>query len=86
MCWQKMQMKNFYKELRAMQKKYPMCYIEAWTPEDYDSVDANYDEDDPDPESNTDWNLDEHHDTASKLYKYFDANYGTNWERIRECK
>lgn len=79
-------MKDFYKELRDFQAKYPMCYVEAWTPEDYDSVDADYNDEDPEPKSYTDWNKDVHCDTTSKLYKYFDANYGTSWERIRECK
>ena len=29
----KMSMKDFYKDLRKFQMKYPMCYVEAWTPE-----------------------------------------------------
>lgn len=84
MCWQKMQMKNFWKELKAMQEKYPMCYIEAWTPEDYDSVDADYDEDEKEVEAN--WDDDSHIKTTNSLYHSFDANYGTNWDRIRYCK
>ena len=77
-------MKNFYKELKAMQEKYPMCYIEAWTPEDYDSVDADYDNDEVETEA--DWNDQDHIGTTTSLYNSFDANYGTNWDRIRESK
>jgi hypothetical protein len=74
-------MKKFYEELKALQEKYPMCYIEAWTPEDYVSADADYDED-SDPEE-TDWNELNHVLTTNSLYNNFDANYGTNWDRIR---
>ena len=76
-------MKEFYKELKELQDKYPMCYVEAWTPEDYISANVDYDNDE-DPEE-ADWEDEQHLSTATSLYKYFDANYGTNWERIREC-
>jgi hypothetical protein len=79
-----MQMKNFYKDLKDLQAKYPMCYIEAWTPEDYDSVDADYDDDEKEVES--DWKDQDHIGTTNSLYNSFDANYGTNWDRIRESK
>ena len=61
-----------------------MCYIEAWTPEDYDSVDADYDNDEVETEA--DWNDQDHIGTTTSLYNSFDANYGTNWDRIRESK
>ena len=77
-------MKNFYKELKALQSKYPMCYIEAWTPEDYDSVDADYDDDKEIEEA--DWNDQDHIGTTNALYDSFDANIGTNWDRIRDSK
>jgi hypothetical protein len=79
-----MQMKNFYKDLKDLQAKYPMCYIEAWTPEDYDSVDADYDDDEKEVETN--WKDQDHIGTTNSLYNSFDANYGTNWDRIRESK
>ncbi len=77
-------MKNFYKDLKDLQAKYPMCYIEAWTPEDYDSVDADYDDDEKEVETN--WKDQDHIGTTNSLYNSFDANYGTNWDRIRESK
>jgi hypothetical protein len=77
-------MKEFYQKLQDLQKKYPMCYIEAWTPEDYISTDVDYDNDEDSEEA--DWEDEKHTSTANRLYKYFDANYGTNWERIRDCK
>ena len=27
---------EFFKELDALRNKYPMCYVEAWTPDDFD--------------------------------------------------
>jgi hypothetical protein len=30
-----------------------------------------------------DWNDPAHESTADHLYHYFDANYGTNWDRVR---
>jgi hypothetical protein len=77
-------MKKFYKDLKDLQAKYPMCYIEAWTPEDYDSVDADFDDDEKEVES--DWKDQDHIGTTNSLYDSFDANYGTNWDRIRESK
>ena len=77
-------MNKFYKDLKALQSKYPMCYIEAWTPEDYDSVDADYDDDKEIEEA--DWNDQDHIGTTNALYDSFDANIGTNWDRIRDSK
>lgn len=62
-----------------------MCYIEAWTPEDYESADADYDEDERD-ESSVGWDNDINYAITARLYRRFDANNGTNWERIRGCK
>lgn len=77
-------MNKFYEDLKKLQSKYPMCYIEAWTPEDYVSVDADYDDDKEIEEA--DWNDQDHIGTTNSLYDSFDANYGTNWDRIRGCK
>lgn len=49
-----------------------MVYLEAWTPDDFIER--------PEP---VDWNHHLHEITADNLYHHFDANYGTNWERIR---
>lgn len=78
-------MKNFYKDLREFQRKYPMCYIEAWTPEDYVSTAFQDIEEGEAKEVPADWNDEDHQATTEKLYDTFDANYGTNWERLREC-
>jgi hypothetical protein len=77
-------MKKFYEELKALQQKYPMCYIEAWTPEDYVSTDVDYDNDEDLEEAN--WNGLDHVLTTNKLYNSFNANYGTNWDRIKNSK
>lgn len=66
---------TFHDDLQALRKKYPMVYIEAWTPEDF--VDA-------DDEPAVDWNHPFHEITADNLRRHFDAEIGTNWDRIRE--
>jgi hypothetical protein len=84
----------FYKDLRDFRAKYPMCYVEAWTPEDF--AIANDPASDPDwvtdvehPEvmhiTSVDWTDDRHLETANKLEHNFDANEGTNWERVGYC-
>ena len=64
---------SFYNDLETLRKKYPMVYIEAWTPEDFSM------------NSGDDWNRIEHIDAAAKLYDTFDANFGTNWDRVRDA-
>lgn len=36
-------------------------------------------------EQSADWDAGHHVATADELYDSFDANVGTNWERVREC-
>ena len=71
---------TFYEDLKVFRAKYPMVYLEAWTPEDF-SVDEDGDAS-PDP---VDWNDPAHIATADNLDHYFDANYGTNWDRVRDA-
>lgn len=72
---------DFYEELKAFAEKFPMCYIEAWTPEDFAMMkykDKLSEED----ELDLDWSENEWIDVADKLYDTFDANHGTNWHKV----
>ena len=71
-------MKAFYADLRAFQQKYPMVYIEAWTPEDFHHAAKE-------KPRKVDWNDPDHVATASILSDRFDANEGTNWDRLHEA-
>lgn len=66
--------KRFTKALRKLQRDFPECYVEAWTPTDF-----------ADPGEDRPWSVtvEESHDVVYKLEKHFDANNGTNWERVR---
>lgn len=77
-------MKSFMSDLRRLQKKYPMVYIEAWTPDDF--VFSTYDDDDAEltAQPSCEWKNPEHVAVAQRLAHKFDANEGTNWERLRE--
>lgn len=67
---------SFYNDLGALREKYPMVYFEAWTPDDFDiSTD----------DKKTDWNDSKHVETVDELNASFDAEYGTNWDRVREA-
>lgn len=66
------QTSTFHDDLMALREKYPMVYLEAWTPNDF--VDAPV----------VDWNHPFHETTVDNLYRHFDAEIGTNWDRIRE--
>lgn len=72
-----MEENNFYDDLNEFREKYPSCYIEAWTPEDFVSV-INKDKEIKQEE--IDWN--EWTDVADRLYDTFDANHGTNWHKV----
>ena len=69
----------FYKDLEKLQKKYPMVYIENWTPVDF-ATDAEGNE----PER-VDWNDPLWRDVALRLRQELDASYGTNWDRIQQA-
>lgn len=70
---------KFYSDLRAFREKYPMVYLEAWTPDDF-----LFYEGDTDGAPPVDWNHPFHEITADNLRRHFDAEIGTNWLRIRE--
>lgn len=69
---------TFHTDLQALRAKYPMVYLEAWTPDDF----VVYEDGDGSPEP-VDWNDPAHLTTADNLDRHFDANYGTNWDRVR---
>lgn len=61
---------NFYNKLFALQKEFPMCFISAWTPEDY----------------KVGWKSKEAIAISDKLGRSFDANLGINWDTIQSVK
>jgi hypothetical protein len=61
---------KFLKDLGKLRKKYPMVYLEAWTPLDF----------------RTPWDSEQSLSVAETLYDAFDANLGTNWDLIEEAK
>jgi len=69
---------TFYDDLKKFRAKYPMCYIEAWTPEDFDR-DENGGE-----VENSNWELRLWNRIAARLGFEFDAEVGTNWTRVEE--
>jgi hypothetical protein len=77
-------MKSFYDDLRAFQQKYPMVYVEAWTPEDFVFA-AEGDHDEAVQLSPDQWADPGHVLTANALAEGFDANHGTFWDRVREA-
>jgi hypothetical protein len=66
-------MNEFYDDLAELQNKYPSCYIEAWTPEDFVKIIKK-------EESEINWN--DYIPVAQKLYDTFDGNQGTNWHKV----
>jgi len=66
--------KTFYDDLETLRKKYPMVYFEAWTPDDFEV------------DSKVDWNDSRHVETVDELNHTFDANFGTNWDRVRDAR
>jgi hypothetical protein len=68
----------FWNDLKEFQAKYPMCYIESWTPGDFVSTSGQ-------DTCGANWNAQKHITTAGSLSHHFDAEYGTNWERIRNA-
>jgi hypothetical protein len=75
---------KFYEDLRKFQAKYPMCYLEAWTPEDFNYASALAEfPDEGFDESAVDWNDPDHEAVADRLSRHFDANIGTSWGRVR---
>ncbi len=64
--------RNFLDDLFALQQNYPECYIEAWTPEDYEA------------KSNRPLTMRESMIVSNYLYNYVDANKGTTWKKIEK--
>jgi|688.fasta_scaffold1535830_2 hypothetical protein len=71
---------TFHTDFQALRAKYPMVYLEAWTPDDF-----VVDEDGNGSPEPVDWNDSAHIATADNLDRHFDAEYGTNWERVRDA-
>lgn len=68
----------FWSALSALKAEYPMCYIESWTPGDFVSTSG-------DGTGDANWTAKKHLATAGSLEHHFDAEHGTNWERIRNA-
>lgn len=60
----------FFQKLEALRAEFPMCYLEAWCPDDFELK----------------WNSPKAVDVADHLFRRFDANEGTNWMRIKDAK
>ncbi len=80
---------QFQDDLEALKVKYPMCYIEAWTPDDYVSAVEHGTKEQKEAFSEqlqgADWTDERYVDTTISLARGLDANHGTNWERLRDC-
>ena len=63
---------DFLKELFDLQQRYPECYIEAWTPEDYEA------------KAGRQLTVREAMIVSNYLYNYVDANAGTTWDKIEK--
>ena len=61
---------SFFSDLTKLRDKYPMCYVEAWTPDDF----------------NTEWASHDSEAIASVLCHRFDAEYGTSWNSVESAK
>jgi hypothetical protein len=61
---------EFLKDLKEFRKKYPMTYLEAWTPLDFRMP----------------WDSEQSLSVAETLYDTFNADLGTNWDAIEEAK
>jgi hypothetical protein len=68
--------KEYRKDLAALRERYPMCYLESWTPDEFDAVAEREDS------VLADWFDPKHLQTAENLLRSFDPMEGTNWETI----
>ena len=74
---------SFFEDLETLRRKWPMVYVEVWTPDDFDeAVSMRSGEDEARP---ADWGDPKHLETARRLDKRFDAEAGTFWERVADC-
>ena len=60
--------KNFLEELEEFRNRWPMVYVEAWNPEDF--------------EPGSLWEKPGHVEIAERLYENHDAGTGTNWDTL----
>jgi hypothetical protein len=67
---------TFHDDLKAFRARYPMCYVEAWTPDDFDR------DDDGGERENVDWGTRLWKRVAARLDFEFDAEVGTHWGRV----
>jgi hypothetical protein len=71
--------KKFFRSLVKLKKKYPMVYVEVWTPEDFDSeMGREFNK------PTTDWNDKKWVEVSESLDDQFDANHGTSWFLISD--
>jgi hypothetical protein len=61
---------EFLTDLLALHRKYPHCYIEAWTPEDYENISQKH------------LTKGQCEIVSSMLYNTMDANEGTTWDKV----
>jgi hypothetical protein len=61
---------EFLTDLFALQHKHPHCYVEAWTPEDYENA------------SQKRLTKGQCEIISSMLYNTIDCNEGTNWKKV----
>ena len=74
---------SFFEDLETLRLKWPMCYVEAWTPDDFDAaVSMRSGEGEALP---ADWGDPKHLETARLLDRRFDAETGTFWYRVADC-
>lgn len=64
---------NFLTDLFALQQKYPECYVEAWTADDYQTTIKDK------------LTKGQNEIITNMLYNTCDANKGTTWKKVRAC-
>jgi len=63
--------KMFNLAIDKLKKDYPECFIDVWTPEDFESI------------AEKTLNKNECIEVVARLEENFDANNGVNWDTIR---
>lgn len=71
----------FVADLCAFRQKYPMVYIEAWTPTDFELSVALI----GDPEDIEEWDCPKHLLIVDFINKNFSASRGTNWDALADA-
>ena len=77
---------NFQKELRRLREQYPQFYIEVWGPYDFvlQLTNDGYKTGEELAQAAADnWNKWE--GVVEILHDTFDANFGTNWDRLTQA-